>query len=249
MEMALRVPNVVLTVAPANREVEALTRGLLALGVVPVRATGLRHARAITSAVHIDLAVVESESLDHEPCLADLLDTVAVPLVLVGSHAAEPPGPLLTVLDADAEPFEVAVAVERLARSLDEGRLHWGNLTLDLRQRSAQLDGLDLPLTPTQFRIMATLAHARGEVVSRPELCRRSFGAYRPGDGERLDAHLRRIRRLLEGAPAGRDFLVTVRGEGVRLADRRARPRDTEPAAVKAVVPAQAGERELSPTR
>jgi two-component system response regulator RegX3 len=39
------------------------------------------------------------------------------------------------------------------------------------------------------------------------------------GDPERLFAHIRRIRKKIEPAPSHPAFLLTVRGEGFRLAD------------------------------
>ena len=212
-------PHVVLLLVPAAKHIDDLVRCLLAVGAVALRASSSRHAQALVETVRMDLAVVDALMLDTEAGLDEVLTNASVPLVLVGQSAASRPNAPVASLAADVEPFEVAIEVERQARSLVDGVLWWGPLSMDLRRRECTWHGLSLQLSPTQFRIMSILVQARGSVISRPELCRRSLGTYVQGDCERLDAHLRRIRKLIEVDPARSTFLLTVRGEGVRLAD------------------------------
>ena len=46
-----------------------------------------------------------------------------------------------------------------------------------------------------------------------------------PDDGERLIAHIRRIRARIESDPSHPQFLLTARGVGFRLADPCTEPR------------------------
>jgi DNA-binding response OmpR family regulator len=212
-------PHVVLLVVPAAKHIDDLVRCLLAVGAVALRTSSTRHAQALVETVGADLAVVDARMLDTEAGMAEVLTSTSLPLVLLGEPASSMPSAPVASMAADVEPFEVAIEVERQARSLVDGVLSWGPLSMDLRRRECTWYGLSLQLSPTQFRIMAILVHARGSVVSRPELCRRSLGTYVHGDCERLDAHVRRIRKLIEVDPARAAFLLTVRGEGIRLAD------------------------------
>lgn len=101
-------------------------------------------------------------------------------------------------------------------------RVSWGDLLLDRRSRQAFHAAVHLPLTRHQFRLLWTLCLARGGVVTIEELSRAVYGQQIGNDRERLFAHVRRIRRLIELDPSHPTLLVAVRGEGFRLADRPA---------------------------
>jgi DNA-binding response OmpR family regulator len=87
------------------------------------------------------------------------------------------------------------------------------------RAREAWWAARRLPLTSMQFRLLATLVLAEGCVVPTLEVSRRAFGSAVAHDGERVHAHVRRIRKLIEADPSNPRFLLTVRGEGFRLAN------------------------------
>jgi DNA-binding response OmpR family regulator len=67
-----------------------------------------------------------------------------------------------------------------------------------------------LPLTPQEVAVLATLADARGRVVSRSELARRS--GLQHASARRADSLLVTLRRAL-----GSTALRTVRGRGWML--------------------------------
>jgi hypothetical protein len=79
-------------------------------------------------------------------------------------------------------------------------------------QRSAaQVEGHDVVLTATQFRILAVLMGAPGRVFGRDELVRRAFAKL--VSGRTVDVHIKEIRRKLEP----QEWRVqTVRGQGYR---------------------------------
>lgn len=95
--------------------------------------------------------------------------------------------------------------------------VRWGELELDVRTHQARWNAKPLRLTTLQFRIMEVLALATGALVTDEDLSRRVWGDAAFADRERLVAHIRRIRRLIESDPARPKFLVRVRGKGFRL--------------------------------
>ena len=75
-----------------------------------------------------------------------------------------------------------------------------------------------MQLTPTEFKLLETLAHASGKAMSRTEL----FEAAMPESDalERaIDRHLKNIRAKLAERGAA-ELLETVRGVGYRLTAR-----------------------------
>ena len=212
-----RRQTVVLLCLGSGRLHQDLMRCLHAVGAVGVVAATSQHADDLCRALAVDIAVLDDAFLRAEPRGLRVVAAAEAPVVHVGQ--APSPAAAVATLPPDSAAFEIALEVQRLGRDLVDGIVRWGPLTLDARRRACTWNDVPLQLTPTQFRLMATLVNARGSVVTRPELCRRSLGSYVHGDCERLDAHLRRIRRLIEPDPSRARFLLTVRGEGVRLAD------------------------------
>jgi DNA-binding response OmpR family regulator len=80
----------------------------------------------------------------------------------------------------------------------------------------ATLDGQSLPLTATEYRLLAALADAGGEVCSRDRLLDAVWGPDHFGDPRTVDVHVRHIREKLAAA-GGAELLETVRGFGYRL--------------------------------
>lgn len=90
-----------------------------------------------------------------------------------------------------------------------------GGLVIDARAHSARMDGSELPLTPTEFRLLAALATRPGELVDRKALLRAGWPDERDPDPEWLKAHLARLRSKLEAA--GAPVPANVRGVGYKL--------------------------------
>jgi two-component system, OmpR family, response regulator MtrA len=79
------------------------------------------------------------------------------------------------------------------------------------------LDGAELHLTSTEFRLLTDLAAANGRVLSREDLLEHVWGYDYFGDSRLVDVHIRRLRMKIEPDPASPTYLVTVRGTGYKL--------------------------------
>ena len=122
-------------------------------------------------------------------------------------------------------PRELAARVRAVLRravrddsSEQPAALSAGPLELDLRFRRAALSGSDLPLTPTEFRLLAVLVRHPGRIFSRDEIIDRVMGDDFDGFDRTVDAHVSSLRRKLSAAPGGSSKLIqTVYGSGYRL--------------------------------
>jgi DNA-binding response OmpR family regulator len=90
-----------------------------------------------------------------------------------------------------------------------------GGLVIDPRTHSARMAGEELPLTPTEFRLLAALAARPGELIDRKALLRAGWPDERDPDPEWLKAHLARLRSKLEAS--GAPVPANVRGVGYKL--------------------------------
>jgi DNA-binding response OmpR family regulator len=73
-----------------------------------------------------------------------------------------------------------------------------------------------LGISPIQLRLLIALVEADGAVVTKDGLAWRLFGNCSTDD-ERVEMHVRRIRRQLVASGCTSRVLANVRGEGYRL--------------------------------
>jgi pSer/pThr/pTyr-binding forkhead associated (FHA) protein len=96
-----------------------------------------------------------------------------------------------------------------------------GRLSLDIRSRRVWLGGEELspPLSVPQFRLLQILYEQEGEVVERQDLINYIWGEEEAvGVSEQaFDALVRRLRDRLALVDPNHNFIVTVRGHGLRL--------------------------------
>jgi DNA-binding response OmpR family regulator len=90
-------------------------------------------------------------------------------------------------------------------------------LRLNLRRREALVDGRLVHLTPTETRVLATLAAAAGSAVSTERLLARVWPGADGADPVYVWVTMRRLRQKLEPDPGSPRFLHTERRGGYRL--------------------------------
>jgi DNA-binding response OmpR family regulator len=88
-----------------------------------------------------------------------------------------------------------------------------GALDLDLDRRVAEVKGIELSLTPTEFDLLSLLARNAGSVVTREQILDSLWGDAFLASSRSLDVHLTGLRSKL-GLPG---FIVNVRGVGYRI--------------------------------
>jgi two-component system, OmpR family, phosphate regulon response regulator PhoB len=130
-----------------------------------------------------------------------------------------------------AKPFSPAELVLRVgailrrvstAAALTRGRLSAGPLVVDSTAHRVTVNGTELELTPTEFRLLRTLVERQGRVQSRAQLLEMVWHAQPDVRTRTVDMHLQRLRRKL-GALG--EYIETVRGAGYRF--RRTESQET----------------------
>jgi DNA-binding response OmpR family regulator len=119
-------------------------------------------------------------------------------------------------------PKELSARIRALLRRVrpsapGHSKLVFGNLEIIPDEGKVTLDGKEVPLTKTEFRLLCELAHDPNGVFSREVLLDKVWGHGYFGDGRLVDVHIRRLRMKVEVDPAEPTHVVTVRGLGYRL--------------------------------
>ncbi len=192
-------------------------------------AEGLSLAREeLPSLVVLDVMLPRLNGLDV--CRA-LRKESEVPIIMLTARVEE--DDRLAGLDLGADdyvtkpfsPRELAARVRavlrRAARERAAGEpavLAAGAIELDRRARRATVDGRELRLTPTEFRLLALLMGRPARTYTRDEIINRVFGDDFDGFDRTVDAHVSSLRRKLDAGTAGGAKLIeTVYGIGYRL--------------------------------
>ena len=80
-----------------------------------------------------------------------------------------------------------------------------------------RVDGEEVHLTRTEFRLLCELAAAPGRVFTREVLLESVWGYEYVGDTKLVDVHVYRLRTKIEANPAEPQHLLTVRGLGYKV--------------------------------
>jgi len=124
-------------------------------------------------------------------------------------------------------PAELVLRVKSILRRTSPGgsdrsgqaSLRLADLVVDLDRYEVTRDGMPIPLTPVEFKLLATLIEAGGRVLTRDQLLDAVWGQDQADVLDRtVDVHVGRLRdRLGDDAESPR-YVVTVRGIGYRAA-------------------------------
>jgi DNA-binding response OmpR family regulator len=114
-------------------------------------------------------------------------------------------------------------AVLRRSRGAPAGRIVVGSIAIDPSALAVSKDGVAVPLTSFEFRVLYELAKRAGETVTREELAAsvrdpKAKADYDPSVDRSLDVHVSRLRQKLEEDPKEPRYIKTVRGIGYVLA-------------------------------
>lgn len=93
-----------------------------------------------------------------------------------------------------------------------------GDIVVNFTGLRATKGGRELPLTPTEFRILNYFNEHPGEVVSRDQLLVEIWGESPEGVLTRtVDTHIARLRKKIEPYPDQPRYIQTVSGVGYRM--------------------------------
>ena len=182
-------------------------------------------ARAQPDLVVLDLMLPD---LAGEEVARSLRAVSDVPIIMLTAKAGEEERVAGLQLGADdylVKPFsprELAARVEavlRRTRSPREGSQSYdgGRLRLDVEARTVRVDEHPVPLTRSEFDLLAALASRPGRVFSRYELVTRVQGYDHEAYERTIDAHVKNLRRKLGDDPRAPRYVLTVTGVGYKL--------------------------------
>jgi len=95
--------------------------------------------------------------------------------------------------------------------------LEHANLRLFPEECRVTRDGLEVNLSPKEYRLLELFMQHPRRVWSRDNLLEQVWGIDYFGDSKTVDVHIRWLREKLEAIPSTPEHLITVRGFGYRF--------------------------------
>lgn len=124
-------------------------------------------------------------------------------------------------------PQELVARIRALLRrsrpSLTQEILKSGDLVMDLATMRVHRDSREIPLGPTEFRLLKHFLQHPGRVFSREQLMDAVWGRDSEVDLRTVDVHIRRLRKALNRGNAA-DLIRTVRSAGYAFAGENVAP-------------------------
>ena len=174
----------------------------------------------------LDLGLPDGDGVD---LIRELRTWSAMPIIVLSARSSE--ADKIAALDAGADDYLVKPfgAGELLARVRAQLRRQqgqtatgaplvcFGDVCIDLTQRSVVRAGQALHLTPIEYRLLTYLAAHPQKVLTHQQLLQAVWGPGHANDTHYVRVHMANLRKKLEDDPARPRHLCTEAGIGYRL--------------------------------
>jgi DNA-binding response OmpR family regulator len=168
----------------------------------------------------LDLMLPEMDGLDVCRAIRRESD---VPIIMLTARVEEIDKLIGLEIGADdymTKPFSprelvarVRVVLRRVSGDSSAEMIRVGDVSLDRAHYEVQMEKRVVPLTSTEFEIMAVLMSQPGRIFSRSQLLNAVHGVAFESYERAIDSHIRNLRRKLEPD----QLIVTVHGVGYKF--------------------------------
>ena len=180
--------------------------------------------------VLLDLGLPDAEGID---VTRKLREWATMPIIVISARGRE--GDKVEALDAGADdyltkPFGVGELLARMRVALRHAEsragapalqtIELGALRIDFTRREVTSAGKEVHLTPTEYKLLALLAHNAGRVLTHRQILEHVWGPNHSQHTHYVRVHMAELRRKVEPDPTRPKLLLTEPGVGYRLSDR-----------------------------
>jgi DNA-binding response OmpR family regulator len=172
--------------------------------------------------VILDVMLPDSDGLEICKGLRNHSELAHVPIIFLTARVSETDRILGLELGANdyiVKPFFVRELIARIknqfrTQSAPARTVRAGTLELDRTSCRVTLNGQEVALTATEFRLLQFLMSRPGVVYSREQLLDSVWGHDRAVTDRTVDVYILRLRQKIETDPANPAFIRAVRGFG-----------------------------------
>jgi two-component system OmpR family response regulator len=174
------------------------------------------------------------DTTGEEVC-QEIKESGDIPIIMLTSKSSEEERVAGFALGADdyvVKPFsprELVYRVKALLKRMQKADLSSvepmsfsnGGLIVDGHSYAVKKHGEAVDITPTEFKLLFTLASAPGKVFTREELVDKALGYQFEGYERSIDAHIKNVRQKIEDDPKNPAIILTIYGVGYRFSAKK----------------------------
>ncbi len=209
---------------------ELLSEQLTMTGYQPIVANNGREGLRLANEAHPVLVVLDvmMPKMDGWEVCKRLRENSSVPIIMLtakGEEIDKLRGFRLGVDDYVTKPFSFSELVARIGAVLarttsspgqSKNRVS-GDLTVDFDQRRVTIADEVVDLTPTEYRLLETLAHHAQRTVPTEQLLNEVWGEEYRGEMDHVKRYIWALRKKIEADPGNPKHILTERGFGYRF--------------------------------
>lgn len=179
----------------------------------------------------LDLMLPVKAGLDVARELRSGTQTRYIPIIMITAKSDEADQLVGFAVGADdyvTKPYSIKVLTERVKKELRRTQdreasprglvIECQGVTIDRHRHRVSVEGEEVLLTPTEFRLLEVLLRQPGRAFTRHELMDSAIGEDAVVLERTIDVHVKSLRKKLGEAS---DFIETVRGVGYRFREPR----------------------------
>jgi two-component system KDP operon response regulator KdpE len=183
--------------------------------------------KAGPNVVLLDLGLPDVDGLD---VTTRIREKSTVPIIVISARGQEEHK--ISALDTGAndyitKPFSTGELLARVRVALrssppaveetETGTVRVGDLAIDFDMRRVTVGGVEIHLTPTEYRLLGLLMRSGGRVLTHRQILRQVWGPGYEAQVQYLRVYMKKLRYKIESEPAQPKYLINEPGVGYRL--------------------------------
>ena len=215
------------------RLARSVRQDLFDAGYDTVAAAGMGEVEKLASLERPELIVLDIVGREEESfrILRGARQTLNLPAIVLCDRDDEEY--VVRVFDMGADgymvkPFSSSELIARInatLRRLNAGAdvegsrtYQMGDVRINFYERTVDVSGQPVPLTATEYKLLAELADSAGRVLTQSELLRSVWGAEYTGEPQLLRSYIKSLRQKLGDNARRPSYIFTAHGIGYRMA-------------------------------
>lgn len=191
------------------RAIENNKIDIVVLDIMMPKLNGFELVKKIRERHEIPIIMLSAKNMDSDKVLG--LDLGA------DDYVTKPFNPLEVVARIKAQLRRIKKVDGTSINEDKRGKIKVHNLVLNEETFLAEVNGKEVPLTSTEFKILNLLMNNPGRIFTKRQIYEVSRGEYIDGDENTLMVHISKLRDKIEENPRNPKYLKTVRGLGYKI--------------------------------
>lgn len=227
----------ILVVDDDKQMLRAVTNALKARGYEVVTASTGERALSLAAEEDLDLVLLDLglPGIEGHEVIKRLRAWSEVPVIVISVRESQEEK--VAALDAGADdfvskPFGMKELLARmravLRRAVGESEaepvLHFDDLEIDLLKKLVKLEGEPIHLTPTEYRLLESMATNPGKLLTHQWLLEQVWGRGYGSESHYLRLYVKQLRQKLSDTPSSPRWITTEPGLGYRWLPEPDRP-------------------------